>query len=78
MDYGLLLELHVLTQAACSYALLIGLTRLPLVYQAREGLADVIQRGSSRSREGLADVTGIHELLVNQILLFNFETVATP
>ena len=29
-------------------------------------------------REGLADVITIHELLTNQILLFNFEIVATP
>ena len=33
---------------------------------------------SRKVREGLADVISIHELLTNQILLFNFETVATP
>ena len=30
------------------------------------------------SREGLAAVISIHELLTNQILLFNVETVAAP
>ena len=29
-------------------------------------------------REGLAAVISIHELLTNQILLFNVETVAAP
>ena len=35
---------------------------------------------SRKVREGLAesDVISIHGLLTNQILLFNFETVATP
>ena len=29
-------------------------------------------------REGLADAHSMHEMLTNQILLFHFETVATP
>ena len=33
---------------------------------------------SRKLREGLADVLSMHEMLTNQILLFNFETVATP
>ena len=33
---------------------------------------------SRKVREGLADVISIHEMLTNQILLFDFETVATP
>ena len=33
---------------------------------------------SRKVREGLADVISMHEMLTNQILLFHFETVATP
>ena len=33
---------------------------------------------SRKVREGLADVISTHDMLTNQILLFHFETVATP
>ena len=33
---------------------------------------------SRKVREGLANVISMHEMLPNQILLFHFETVATP
>ena len=42
-----------------------------LVYQARPS-------SPRKVREGLADVISMHEMLTNQILLFHFETVATP
>ena len=33
---------------------------------------------SRKVRDGLADVISTHDMLTNQILLFHFETVATP
>ena len=44
-----------------------------LVYQASRSLT--LQKSE---REGLPDVISMHEMLINQILLFDFETVATP
>ena len=41
-----------------------------LVYQARPFLTKV--------RESLTDVSSMHEMLTNQILLSHFDTVATP
>ena len=55
-----------------NYELRLEVPTLWRTYQARPSSP------SRKVREGLADVISVHEMLINQILLFNFETVATP
>ena len=43
-----------------------------ILYQARRSLT------LQKSEKGQADVISMHEMLTNQILLYHFETVATP